>query len=104
LSRGSSRRRAGLAALGLAAGLTASCFDPPAQRVTFACDPNDAPACPPGYACEADGCCHREGTDVEDDFGACALGVEGTGSTDDSESSSESSTESSTGGTESTTG
>ncbi|MEM6292894.1 MAG: hypothetical protein AAGA54_16585 [Myxococcota bacterium] len=51
----------------------AGCFTAPSADVQFSCDPEDAPACPPGYACEADGCCHRDGTDVQATFGDCKL-------------------------------
>jgi len=61
-----------LAALALGTALGA-CFNPPAQAVMFSCTPDDA-VCPGGYSCEADGCCHRDGSDVEADFGACGLG------------------------------
>ena len=55
-----------------------ACFQPPAPDVSFACEPSDPDrdVCPPGYACELDGCCHRDGSDVEAHFGDCALGQE----------------------------
>ncbi len=62
-----------LAALALGTALGA-CFNPPAQAVMFSCTPDDA-VCPGGYTCEADGCCHRDGSDVEANFGACGLGT-----------------------------
>jgi hypothetical protein len=57
-------------ALGLLAG---ACFNPPAGAVQFACDPAGDAACPAGYECRDDGCCHREGSEGDD--GACKLGV-----------------------------
>lgn len=67
---------AGLA-LGLGAGV--GCFQAPADDVLFACEPdgaNGTDACPSGYRCESDGCCHKVGSDVEANMGACALGGE----------------------------
>ncbi|MEM9455958.1 MAG: hypothetical protein AAGF11_17390 [Myxococcota bacterium] len=40
----------------------------------FSCDPDDAPQCPEGYSCEADGCCHLDGSDFDENEGACQLG------------------------------
>lgn len=63
---------------GTAAGLAlAACFNPPSAAVMFSCEADDASACPPGYACESDGCCHRAGSDVEANLGACRLGGPG---------------------------
>lgn len=59
---------------GTLAGLAPACFQPPTDDVLFSCDPVDDPRCPEGYACEADGCCHKNGTDVDATFGACGLG------------------------------
>lgn len=59
--------------VGLAIGVLAACFTPPDEDVLFSCDPDSAPTCPEQYTCEADGCCHRDGTDVEASFGACRL-------------------------------
>lgn len=71
-------------ALTLVGGAGISCFQAPSDDVTFSCEPGDEPACPAGYSCEKDGCCHRDGSDVEDNLGACALGVDdGTGTTGD---------------------
>ena len=92
-------QRVGYALLGLAGGIVVGCFDAPAADVMFSCDPATAPACPDGYSCEADGCCHRDGTDVAANLGACKLGGDtqpgtgtgtGTGTTavDNSDSSS----------------
>ncbi len=61
----------GIAAL---LGVALACFQAPDDDVIFACDPIADPRCPPGYACEADGCCHREGSDVQASWGACVLG------------------------------
>lgn len=72
-------------ALGASLGL-AACFELPADDVTFSCDPQGASACPDGYRCEADGCCHRIGSDVSASLGACALGG-GTGGGSDSDGS-----------------
>lgn len=59
--------------LGVACGLLVGCFDAPAAAVMFSCDPESAPSCPDGYACEADGCCHRNGSDVAAHLGECKL-------------------------------
>lgn len=85
-------------ALGLSVG---ACFDAPRPAVQFSCDPVDAPQCPPDYACEDDGCCHRIGSDVAANEGQCQLGgvvptggppttSSGSGSSDSSGSSSDS--------------
>ena len=76
--------------VGLALGLGAACFEPPADSVIFSCEPDGADACPPGYTCESDGCCHRDGSDVEEHSGACKLSDSaGTGTTTAEGSSSE---------------
>lgn len=83
------RARAGLlpwsfaALAGLAAG---ACFNPPSAAVMFACDPVGSSACPAGYTCRDDGCCHKDGTDDPADDGACKLG--GGGATSDATSDS----------------
>jgi hypothetical protein len=58
----------------LGATLAGACFDAPRPAVQFSCDPVEAPQCPAGYSCEADGCCHRHGSDYEAHAGACKLG------------------------------
>jgi hypothetical protein len=58
---------------GVLAGLVVGCFDAPAAAVMFSCEPDGASACPDGYSCEADGCCHRDGTDVDAHLGECKL-------------------------------
>lgn len=63
--------RKGLAALLL--GILGACFDAPDGPVMFSCDPDEAPACPSGYTCESDGCCHKNGSDVDANLGACKL-------------------------------
>lgn len=50
------------------------CFSAPSADVLFSCDPEAAPECPPGYSCESDGCCHRDGSDVDASRGACGAG------------------------------
>ncbi len=50
------------------------CFNPPAEAVLFACDAKTASACPAGYSCEADDCCHRKGSDIEAELGSCRIG------------------------------
>lgn len=86
-----------------------SCFQEPDGDVTFACDPIAAPACPEGYACQADGCCHKEGSPYLENEGACRLGGEddgapgdtgetGTGSGSDTETGGDTGTESGTTG------
>jgi hypothetical protein len=67
--------------LALLAGLAlAACFNAPADPVLFACTP-EAPECPTDYSCADDGCCHRDGSDITANFGACGLGgpASGTG-------------------------
>lgn len=59
-----------LAAVGVLAAVW-GCFSAPSADVLFACDPQTAPQCPPDYTCQSDGCCHRDGTDVEASMGAC---------------------------------
>lgn len=70
-------RRAWLLVLGLGCGLVASCFDAPSADVMFSCDPASAPACPDGYTCESDGCCHRDGSDSSANAGLCRTGADG---------------------------
>ncbi len=60
--------RAAVAVLGLGIG---GCFGEPDEPVLFSCDPQSAPACPSGYTCHVDGCCHRDGTDFDAHFSAC---------------------------------
>jgi hypothetical protein len=52
-----------LVALALGTG-GGACFNAPGAAVMFACDPAGEAACPDGYTCEEDGCCHRDGGDV----------------------------------------
>ncbi len=40
----------------------------------FSCSSEVDAVCPDGYTCEADGCCHRDGSDVAAEFGGCGLG------------------------------
>jgi hypothetical protein len=58
----------------LGAALAGACFDAPQPAVQFSCDPADSPECPPGYSCEADGCCHLDGSDYAAHEGDCQLG------------------------------
>lgn len=60
-------------ALALALASVAACFTAPSAAVQFSCDPASAPECPPDYSCEADGCCHRMGSDVQANLGSCRL-------------------------------
>lgn len=60
--------------LGLGVVLAGACFDAPRPAVQFSCDPVDAPQCPAGYTCEADGCCHLDGSDYAEHAGRCQLG------------------------------
>ncbi|MCA9638400.1 MAG: hypothetical protein KC420_20360, partial [Myxococcales bacterium] len=94
--------RAGLSGLlvGLAFGL-GGCFNAPASDVAFSCDPPGSGACPAGYTCGDDGCCHREGSDPEANAGACKLGASG-GSATLSTGASDSGSTSTTGSTTST--
>jgi hypothetical protein len=61
-------------------GAISACFTPPADAVLFACEFEGDDRCPPDYSCEADNCCHRVGSDVEANFGSCALGGNSGGS------------------------
>lgn len=70
MRQGSGRRLGAPALLGL---LASACFNPPAAEVMFACDPAGDDACPAGYACGADGCCRREGVEIEGGGGECKL-------------------------------
>jgi hypothetical protein len=56
----------------------AACFNAPADAVLFACTP-EAPDCPTDYSCADDGCCHRDGSDIAANYGACGLGGPATG-------------------------
>lgn len=51
-----------------------ACFNPPDDAVLFACDAETAPTCPDGYTCASDGCCHRDGSDIEASRGSCRIG------------------------------
>ncbi|HLT38549.1 MAG TPA: hypothetical protein VK034_19815 [Enhygromyxa sp.] len=77
--------------LGLGLGSAAACFSPPDDDVLFSCDYDDDDRCPPDYRCEPDNCCHRLGSDVDTNLGACALGGNsgGTGETSSTETSDE---------------
>lgn len=46
------------------------CFKPKVPDVAFTC--GDGGACPDGYECRADGCCHKIGSPL-DEHGACGL-------------------------------
>lgn len=63
---------------GLIIGLLSGCFTAPADAVLFACTP-EAPDCPADYTCADDGCCHRDGSDIAANYGACGLGGPATG-------------------------
>ena len=76
----STRLLAITASLGaFALGAISACFNAPASDVLFSCASGDEPACPSGYGCEADGCCHKDGSDVQAQLGGCALGFGGDG-------------------------
>lgn len=60
--------------VGLVLGAISACFDAPADDVLFSCSSGSEPACPEGYSCESDGCCHKAGSDVQANLGGCALG------------------------------
>jgi hypothetical protein len=58
-------------------GALGGCFAAPSDDVLFACEFDGDDACPPDYACEADNCCHRVGSEVKanaGNWGSCALG------------------------------
>ena len=67
--------------IGLGAAAGAACYEPPQPEVSFSCRASDEPACPEDYRCEADGCCHRIGSDVEANWAGCSLvgSMDGTG-------------------------
>lgn len=69
------------------------CFSAPSADVLFSCDPDDAPECPPDYTCESDGCCHRNGSDVEASRGACNSGATSGFGPSDTDASSSGSTD-----------
>ena len=51
-----------------------ACFNAPDEPVLFACDAETAPACPDGYSCADDGCCHRDGSDIAANLNSCRIG------------------------------
>ena len=51
-----------------------ACFNAPDEPVLFACDAATAPACPDGYTCADDGCCHRDGSDIAANLNSCRIG------------------------------
>lgn len=55
--------------IGLAAAFPGACFDPQLPTVAFRCGEQNA--CPDGYECRSDGCCHKEGSPL-DEHGACS--------------------------------
>ena len=66
--------------LGMGLGVVlAACFTAPARDVQFSCDVVTAPACPPDYTCQTDGCCHKDSSDPGDKRGACHGFDSGTG-------------------------
>lgn len=80
----------------LALGSAFACFSPPTDDVLFSCELDGDDRCPPDYRCEADNCCHRIGSDVDANFGACALGGNSGGSSE-SETTGETTDETETG-------
>jgi hypothetical protein len=87
-------------AVGAALG---ACFNPPADAVLFACDPEAAPTCPDGYTCEVDGCCHRDGSDIDATLGSCRIGggMSGASAASDSDASASSGASTSSGASDS---
>ena len=68
------------ALLGLGLG---ACFQAPGGPVLFSCEPGGKSACPPGYECRSDDCCHDVDTPPGADLGACKLTPsDATGATD----------------------
>jgi len=53
--------------------LPSACFEVPEGDVYFSCEPDARDECPPDYTCQADGCCHRNGSDAEASWNACRL-------------------------------
>ncbi|PRQ09383.1 hypothetical protein [Enhygromyxa salina] len=91
--------------LGSGLGVAVSCFAPPSDDVLFSCEFDGDDKCPPDYACEADDCCHRVGSEVkvnEGNWGSCALGgnsggtTTGPGTTDETGSDTQTGTDTST--------
>lgn len=95
--------RHGLLGLGgLVLGGLAACFSPPTDEVLFSCEFDGDDRCPTDYRCEADNCCHRVGSNIEDNFGACALGGNSGGTGTDTDTGDETDTggsDTGTGGT-----
>lgn len=84
----------------LGAALAGACFAAPKPAVQFSCEPARAPQCPPGYTCEADGCCHLDGSNYEEHEGECQLGgiaPTGTGPGETTETTASTSSSTSTG-------
>lgn len=83
--------------LALVLGAVGACFTPPSDPVLFSCEFEGDDRCPPDYECRSDNCCHRIGTDADDQLGACALGGNTgmTGTTEMGESGSDSTDETS---------
>lgn len=98
MRRSPGRRLGAWAGLGLGAALASACFDAPQPAVQFSCDPAQAPACPEGYTCEADGCCHLDGSDYDAHVGDCKIGGAGgtVGGGESTETGASASTETST--------
>jgi hypothetical protein len=63
-----------LGLLGMVLGSAIACFSPPTDDVLFSCEFDGDDSCPADYRCELDNCCHRIGSDVDANLGACALG------------------------------
>lgn len=88
----------GGAIVGCLSGTLTACFLAPSDDVLFSCEQDDDDRCPPDYRCEADDCCHRIGSDVEANFGACALGGNsGTGTSTGTDTATESGSDTGTG-------
>ncbi len=65
------RSRYAALALSLIGGLhSPACFRAPNDAVLFSCN-QEQPACPGGYTCRADGCCHRDGSDYDEHAHEC---------------------------------
>jgi hypothetical protein len=93
--------------LGLGSSALAACFVPPSGDVLFACELDGDDACPPDYACEADNCCHRVGSEVkanQGNWGSCALGGNSGGGATDTSTTAETGSDSTDTGTDAGTG
>lgn len=80
----------------ISVALATACFSPAQPDVSFTCEPSNAQddrECPRDYRCEADGCCHKIGSNVDASFGDCFLGLDGGSGTDSTTGADDSTTD-----------